>query len=135
MKTKTIRQQVTFKARPHDVYEALMDSRKHSKFTASEAKTSRKVGGKWSAWSGNIAGVNLELVPDRKIVQSWRGVDWPEGHYSNVTFFLQETGSGTRLTFTHSGIPVEFCADIRQGWREFYWKPMKQMLEIIDTPG
>jgi hypothetical protein len=30
MKTKTIRQWVTFKASPHEVYEALMDSRKHS---------------------------------------------------------------------------------------------------------
>ena len=33
METKTIRQTITFKAPPHDIYEALMDSRKHAKFT------------------------------------------------------------------------------------------------------
>jgi uncharacterized protein YndB with AHSA1/START domain len=30
---KTIRQSVTFEASPYDVYEALMDSKKHSRFT------------------------------------------------------------------------------------------------------
>ena len=35
--TKTIEQTVTIKANPHDVYEALMDSEKHSQFTGAPA--------------------------------------------------------------------------------------------------
>ena len=33
MHTKTIRHSVTFKANAHEVHEALMDSKKHAKFT------------------------------------------------------------------------------------------------------
>ena len=75
---KTIRQVVTFRASPHDVYEALMDSKKHSAFTGDKAVISREVGGTFEAGTGYISGTNLQLVPDRKIVQSWRGTDFPE---------------------------------------------------------
>ena len=49
--SKLIRQSVTFKASPHEVYEALMDSRKHAKFTHGGAKISRKVGGEIMAFA------------------------------------------------------------------------------------
>ncbi|MBI4330905.1 MAG: SRPBCC domain-containing protein [Chloroflexi bacterium] len=129
MKTKNIRQQVTFKANPHDVFETLMDSSKHSRITDSVAKISRKVGGKFSVWDGGIEGINLELVPDKKIMQSWRTSEWPAGHYSTVTFSLKEVDAGTRLTLTHTGIPENDYEGVKQGWRDFYWEPMKEMLE------
>jgi activator of HSP90 ATPase len=129
MHTKTIRQSVTFKASPHDVYEALMDSKKHSEFTGFKVSISRKIGGKFSVYGGNIEGVNLVLVPHQKIVQSWRYSDWPKGHYSKATFSLKEISSGTRLTFTQPGVPEEFYNDIGQGWRDYYWEPMREMLE------
>ncbi|MBI4285403.1 MAG: SRPBCC domain-containing protein [Chloroflexi bacterium] len=136
METKTIRQRVTFKASPHAVYEALMDSRQHAKFTGGKAHISRKMGGKFTAFDGWLEGVNLELVPDSKIVQSWRGTDWPEGHYSKVTFSLKEVPTGTRLTFTHTGVPEQFYADIKQGWHDYYWKPLKKLLETAKgAPG
>ncbi len=107
METKTIRQSVNIKASPHDVYEALMDSKEHAKFTGGKASISREVGGKFSAFDGYAAGVNLELVPDKKIVQSWRAEDWPEGQESRVTFALSKVEGGTRLKFTQSGVPEE----------------------------
>jgi len=129
MEAKTVRQTVTFRASPYDIYEALMDSGKHSQFTGGEAKISRKVGGKFTAFDGYSEGVNVELVPDKKIVQTWRAGDWPEGHYSQVTFSLKEMEGGTRLTFTQTGVPEEQYEDISQGWRDYYWAPMKKMLE------
>ncbi len=129
METKTIRQSATFKAVPHDVYEALMDSKKHSKFTGDKASISRKVGGKFSAFDGYCEGVNIELVPDEKIVQTWRASDWPKGHYARVTFSLKQIDGRTRLTFTQSGVPSEQYDDISQGWRDYYWTPLKAMLE------
>ena len=129
MKTATIKQSATFKASPHEVYEALMDSRKHSKFTDSKASISRRIGGKFTAYDGYIEGVNLELVPDEKIVQSWRGSDWPDGHYSKAIFALKKVEGGTRLTFTHTDVPEDQYDSISQGWRDYYWKPMKKMLE------
>lgn len=129
MKTTTIRHSVTFKATAHEVYEALMDSRKHSKFTGEKASISRKLGGKFTAYDGYAEGVNLELLPDERIVQSWRADDWPEGHYSKVTFSIKETATGTRLTFKEAGVPEDQYAEISQGWRDFYWAPMKKLLE------
>jgi activator of HSP90 ATPase len=129
MKTKTIQQSVTFKAIPHDVYELIMDSKKHAKFTGAPVKMSREVGEKFSIWSGDIEGVNLELVPDKLIAQSWRYNDWPENHFSKVTFSFSEVPSGTKLTFTQTDVPEEHYEDIAQGWKDFYWKPMKKILE------
>jgi activator of HSP90 ATPase len=129
MNTKTVRQTITFKAPPHDVYEALMDSKKHSKFTGDKASISRKVGGKFSAFDGYSEGTNLELEPDNKIVQTWRASDWPEGHYSKVAFTFKEIPGGTRLSFVQTDIPEKQFNDISQGWRDYYWTPMKEMLE------
>jgi activator of HSP90 ATPase len=129
MNTRTVRQSVTFRTEPHVVYEMLMDSRKHARFTGEKASISRKVGGKFTAYSGYISGINLELVPDKKIVQSWRGSDWPEGHFSRVTFSLEKVKGGTRLAFRQSGVPENHYEDINQGWRDYYWKPMRDVVQ------
>ena len=126
---KTIKQVVVFKASPHDVYEALIDSEKHQKFSGSKAVISREVGGKFIAYDGYIEGRNLILLKDRKIVQSWRGNDWPKGVYSKVIFSLVKIKGGTKMTFTQTGVPSKNCRDIKQGWIDYYWKPMKDMLE------
>jgi activator of HSP90 ATPase len=124
---KTIQQTVTFKAPPHEVYEALMDSSKHSKFTGSEASISRDVGGEFSVFGGGLSGTNLELMPDKKIVQSWRATaeGWPEDHYSTVTFTLEEVEDSTRLTLIHTEVPDEAYDSISEGWGKYYWTPMK----------
>ena len=128
METKDIRQSVTLKASAHAVYELLMDSKKHSVLAGDAVKISRKVGGKFNI-GDYIEGTNLELVPDEKIVQSWRYNDWPSGHFSKATFALKEVDGKTRLTFTQTGVPEEFYEDIKQGWIDYYWTPMKDILK------
>jgi activator of HSP90 ATPase len=129
MKTMDIQQTVEFAATPHEVYETLMDTRRHTTATQAAAAISRKVGGKIRAYDGYIQGTNIELVPDEKIVQSWRASDWPEGIYSQVTFQLEKTVNGTRLTFTQTGVPEDEYESIDEGWKEHYWKKMRRMLE------
>ena len=129
MENETIRQTATFKATPHEMYEALMDAAKHTKFTGSKAMISRVIGGKFTTFDGYSEGSNLELVPDKKIVQTWRASDWPAGHYSTVTFVLKEIEKGTKLTFTQMGVPEEQLEAVSQGWKDFYWTPLKRMLE------
>ncbi|MDD5190788.1 MAG: SRPBCC family protein [Dehalococcoidales bacterium] len=129
MQTKNIRQTATFKTGPHQVYEALMDAKQHALFTGGKATISRKIGGKFSVFDGYAEGSNIELLPDTKIVQSWRAGDWPEGHYSRATFSLKAISGGTRLTFTQTGVPADQYDDIAQGWRDYYWTPMKELLE------
>lgn len=129
MKTKNLKQSVRFKAKPSEVYNALMDSKKHAKFSGSAAKISTKVGGKFTAYDGYIDGVNLELEEDKKIVQSWHAASWPEGHYSKVTYNLKPFEGGTKLLFFHTGIPESAYESIKSGWIEHYWNPIKEMLE------
>ena len=129
MKTRTIKQTVQFGAGPEDVYEALMDQKKHADFTGAKATISRKVGGRFSVWDGYAEGKNIELVPGRRIVQSWRASDWPEGIYSTVRFEFTRIKGGTRMSFTQSGIPEDYVQDIKKGWKDFYWAPMKGMLD------
>lgn len=126
---KTIRQTVTIKASPHAVYEALMDSRKHAAFSRMPAHISRVPGGRFTAYGPYLSGVNLELVPDRKIVQFWRAKNWPLFHYSMVTFALSRVKGGTRLSFTQVGVPNRDYKDKKSGWIKAYWEPMKAMLE------
>ena len=127
--TKTIEQTVTFNAAPHDVYEALIDSEKHSQFTGAKATITREVGGDFSAYDGALSGSILELVPDAKIVQTWRGSDegWVPGHYSTATFTLEAVDGGTRLTFVQTGVPEQSFEQISQGWQTYYWAKMKEL--------
>jgi len=128
MNTKTLHQTVEIRASPHEVYEALMDSKKHSEFTGDEAIIGRNVGDPFSAFSEWATGVNKELIPDKKIVQTWRGEDWPEDHYSVVTYELKPTEVGTLLEFTQTDIPEEFFEEISEGWVDNYWEPLKEYL-------
>jgi uncharacterized protein YndB with AHSA1/START domain len=126
---KTIRQTVTIKASPHAVYEALMDSRKHAAFSGRPARISRTPGGRFTAYGPYLSGVNLELVPGKKIVQLWRSNNWPEFHYSTVTFVLKRVKGGTRLSFTQLGVPDSDYTAKKRGWIRSYWEPIKAMLE------
>lgn len=127
--SKTIRQSVVIKASPRDVYEALMDPRKHSKFTGAPTKIVRKVGGKFSIMGGGLGGFFLEMIANKKIVQAWRDDDWPKGHYSLATFTLSPVRGGTKLDFEQIGVPDKNYREISQGWKQYYWKPMKKMQE------
>ena len=85
---QSIRQEVTFKAKPETIYRMLMDAKAHSAFTGGPVELMNEIGGKLSAFGGAITGINIELVPNKRIVQMWRAGDWPEGHYSTATFEL-----------------------------------------------
>jgi len=129
VKTKNIKQGIMIKASAHAVYEALMDSKQHAKFTGEPAKISRSVGGSFTAYGDYASGKNLELVKDKKIVQSWRASDWPEGHYSEITYLLKPAKNGTKLMFSQKGIPTKEVKSVADGWKMYYWQPLKQMLE------
>ena len=128
--TKTIRQSAVIPAPPRKVYEALIDSRKHARFTGNKAKIDRKVGGRFSCYGGYITGITLELEPGRSIVQAWRSSGWPKGHYSVVTFKLIPSGGRkTKLQFTQVGVPSGDYRAKFSGWKHHYWKPLCKMFQ------
>ena len=89
LKSITIHQEVDFKASPRQLYEALLDTKQFcefsaqsGEFSAQSAKIDRADGGAFTLFDGHIIGRNVELVPNQRIVQAWRVVDWPAGVYS-----------------------------------------------------
>jgi len=129
MKNKTIRQTISFHASAHDVYEMLVDEKKHALFTGGFAQISREVGGTFVTNDGYSDGKNVELVPDVKIVQTWRASDWPDDHYSTLTVTLSPAPSGTNLSFVQTGVPDDQYEEISQGWHDYYGNPMKAALK------
>lgn len=125
MITKTITHEVTFSASPHEVYEALMDPMRHSKFTGFPAMIERKPGGRF-AYGEVLSGRITELKQDERIVLSWRENDWPEGYYSEVTYTLTPLADGkrTQLSLVHTGVPEDRFDEINEGWQLYYWTKM-----------
>ena len=127
MRTKTLQQTVTFKASPHQVYNMLMNSKKHQSLSGEPAKISRKVGGKFTAWGSHISGINLVLKPGKKIVQAWRATGWWPDHYSVAIYDIAKIPGGSKLKFTQIGVPPNRYSGHYRGWIEAYWTPMKEM--------
>ena len=130
MNTKSIKQTVTFNAKPEDVYDLIMDAKKHADFNGAVAKMSKKLNGKFVAYDGYIHGYNIELEEGKKIVQAWHFAEegWPDEYFSICTFVFAKAGKGTKLTFTQTGIPEHKAKALTGGWKDYYWIPMKTYL-------
>jgi uncharacterized protein YndB with AHSA1/START domain len=127
---KTIKQRVKFKADPATVYELLADSRKHSAITGLPATISTKIGGTFSIGESDVTGINVDLVPGRRIVQAWRHRKFPEGIFSMAAVTLKPTADGgTELVLTHRGVPKDLIPETEQAWRDQYWQRIKAYLD------
>jgi uncharacterized protein YndB with AHSA1/START domain len=136
---KTIKQRVKFKASPATVYDLLADSRKHSAVTGRKASISPRIGGAFSASGNDVSGVNVDLVPGRRIVQAWRHRRFPEGIYSMAAFTLTATpDGGTELVLTHRGVPKDLIPETERTWRDVYWSGIRAYIgagELRARPG
>jgi activator of HSP90 ATPase len=130
MANKNIAHKIQFKAKANVLFDLLIDSQKHSNFTGAEAIISNQIGGEYSTYDGYIVGKNLELVPGKRIVQTWKAQEegWPDDVYSIVEFVFTENKNGTELMFRHTDIPSMVKSDFDSGWKEHYWEPMKAYL-------
>jgi uncharacterized protein YndB with AHSA1/START domain len=126
---KTIKQRVKFNAPPETVYDLLADSKKHSVVTGRKATISRKIGGAFSVCGNDVSGVNVDLVPGRRIVQAWRHRRFPKGIFSMAAVTLTPTtDGGTELVLTHRGVPKDLIPETELAWRERYWSRIKAYL-------
>jgi activator of HSP90 ATPase len=121
-----IHHEIKLNASPERVYETLTNAEEFSKMSGAPAEINNEVGGFFSCFGGGVTGRNIELVPDKIIVQAWRGANWDEHDYSIVKYELKEQGSGTLLVFNHTGYPEEMKDMIDTGWYKFYWDPMEK---------
>ncbi len=129
-KTSKIMQRILIPASPEEVYDALLDPKKHSEFTGSKSTGKAKVGAKFTAWDGYISGKILELENGKRIVQEWITTEWPEGYPpSRLELTFNEVNGETELTMIHSDVPTDQKDQLEQGWTDYYWKPLKKYFE------
>jgi uncharacterized protein YndB with AHSA1/START domain len=131
---KTIKQRVKFKAAPATIYDLLADSEKHTAITGRKAVISGNVGGPFSTGGNDVTGINVDLVPGRRIVQAWRHRRFPEGVFSMAAVTLTPTADGgTELVLTHRGVPKDLIPETEENWREQYWSRIKAFIATSDA--
>lgn len=113
-----------------EVFNALTNPFQIALWSGYPADMKCEEGYEFSLWEGDIAGKNLEIIPNKKLVQEWYfGEDEKR---SIVTIELKIIGSNTTmLELRHINIPNEVYDEIVEGWKEYYLGSMKDMLEMI----
>ena len=115
--------------KPSEIYNAWLDSELHTKMTGGEAVCNHEINTVFTAWDEYISGKNIELIPNKKIVQTWRTVEFNESDEdSTVTILLVEIENGTEVTLTHTNIP-DGQTQYKKGWEDHYFNPMKTFFE------
>jgi activator of HSP90 ATPase len=116
-----------FNASAEAVYKAWLSTQGHTLMTGSPAKVDGREGGAFTAWDGYIWGTFLELESNKRIAQTWRTGEFPEeADDSHVDILLEEKDGKTKLTLVHTNIPEGQSDSYKQGWEDFYFKPMRE---------
>lgn len=126
--TPVIQQSVRFRTTPQALFDLYIDSKKHGRATGASARISRKVGGKFTAFDGQLAGKNLHLVPGKQIVQLWRATHWKKDDWSVLVLNFSGVAGGAQIDLVHIGVPTYDHKGVRQGWPKYYWRPWKKYL-------
>ncbi len=125
---KTIEQTYEIKASLTKVWLALTDANTAEKWGAGPAKVDATEGGGFSYWGGDIHGTFTKIEPEKLIEQDWYGHDNSERRYG-VSFSLTEGDERTIVRLVHTDIPDDDDEDWAAGWRDYYFDPIKKLLE------
>lgn len=121
---------VELNASPEKIYKMWMSSKGHSDLTGDAAVINDNVNTNFTAFNGYISGKNLELVPGKKIVQSWRTTEFEDDDPdSRLEILLEPHNKGTRLTLIHTELPHGDGEKYKLGWQEYYFEPMMEYFE------
>ncbi len=114
---------------PSDIFRALMDTREHSAFTGGKAEIDARVGGVFHSYNGFIHGTTIELIPDARIVQSWRTQHFPKNNpNSTLELTFTPVAEGTRLEMRHLDVPKNQVEYLVTGWVKHYLDPLARHL-------
>jgi uncharacterized protein YndB with AHSA1/START domain len=111
---------------PERVYAAWLDSGAHTAFTGKTAKIDPSIGGKFVALDGYIHGRTVELLPGRRIVQTWRTKEFPHSaHDSRLEIQFESAEGATRVTILHSLLPEGQGERYKKVWTDRYFYPIR----------
>lgn len=115
-------------ADPEEVFAALTNPFQIELWSGYPADMKAEAGYVFSLWEGDISGVNVEVVPSRRLVQEWFFGEQEER--SIVRIDLKKKENKTWVELVQSHIPEEVYDEITEGWKEYYLGAIKGMLEM-----
>jgi activator of HSP90 ATPase len=124
---KAIEQTIQFnRTTAAELFDILLTPEKHSAIHGGvKTKISKQEGDTFSLLDGELIGKNLMIVPNRMIVQAWRGNVWEEKDLDSIlTLIFTDTKGGAQIRMVHAFTPNQF----RELWDEIYWQPIKRYL-------
>lgn len=124
---KTYHKYYKIKASPEDVYNALVKPFAIALWSGSPAQMEEKAGTEFSLFNGDISGVNLEFIPNEKIVQEWFFGDQKE--QSIVTMLFRQDKNACQIELNHTNIPDASFEDMKTGWDNYYFGGLKEFFE------
>src|SRR5688572_1265011 len=125
---KVIEQKVLFNgSTTRELFDIFVNPKKHSEIhSGAEAKISSRAGTRFSLLNGNLTGKNLLIVPNKMIVQAWRGNVWKEDDLDSIlTLVLTDTTKGAQIDLVHAFTPDQFV----EAWEQVYWQPIRDYLK------
>ena len=125
---KAIEQKILFKGgTAEELFDIFVNPQKHSAIHGgATTKISNKEGDSFSLLNGNLKGKNLLIVPNRMIVQAWRGNVWEKDDLDSIlTLVFINTPKGGQIDLVHSFTPSQFT----ELWNEIYWQPIKEFIK------
>lgn len=80
---------------------------------------------RFDLFGGNISGKFTEIVPSKKIAQTWRYKQWPTGHYSNVEMEFEEKEDHTVLKLKQTLVPTNEFDSTNANWQRYYFESIR----------
>jgi uncharacterized protein YndB with AHSA1/START domain len=114
-----VRLEIWIDAPPETVFALLTDPTHMKSWFAEVVEADPRPGGLFriSGPAGvSIEGTYLEIVPNRKVVFTWGGVEGLKPGQSTVEFVLELNRKGTLVRLRHYGLPRPAVDSHRRGW-------------------
>lgn len=128
--TTTVNDTEEFRTTAEELYKTFTDPQRIAAFTRAPPKVfeGANKGGKFEIFGGNVTGEFLELVENKKIVQSWRLQQWPVGHHSTleIEFDQNDVDSVTVMRVNWAGVPVGQEEVTKENWQNYYVHSIKR---------
>jgi len=125
---KHIEQTYTIRAPLRKVWQAFTDPAVIAKWGGGPAVMSEVAGSEFSLWGGDIFGTNTRIVKNKRLEQDWfGGKKWAQA--SEVVFTFTAANGKTIVKLVQDNVPDDESEAIEQGWKDYYFDPIKELLE------
>ncbi|MGH2567586.1 MAG: SRPBCC domain-containing protein [Bacteroidota bacterium] len=121
---------VLLPATPLELFAALTDSKRISRWSGQKGNVEPNVGGELEMFDGWVKGKVLAYKPGKALAYTWLPGDWDDEVKSTVRYKFTPAGKDTKVILTHEGFPNEKeRTNHRDGWYEFVLHPLKEYFQ------